>query len=72
MSIGGEPFRDSQRLLKQEKMLTEFDQNTVANIAAVLEYVCNKDRHELRKCIADVVVAFGHDGRRMSVCRSTR
>jgi hypothetical protein len=50
-------------------MLTDFDQNTVAMMTAALEYVCkripsDKDSHELRKRIADAMVACGHEGRR--------
>jgi hypothetical protein len=50
-------------------MLTEFDQSTVANMTAALEYVCkriplNKDSHELRKRIADAMLACGREGRR--------
>ena len=53
-------------------MLTEFDQNTIANMTAALEYVCkkipaNKDGHEIRKRIADAMVACGHAGRRTLV-----
>jgi hypothetical protein len=50
-------------------MLIEFDQNTIANMTAALEYVCKRipqerDSHELRKRIADAMVACGRDGRR--------
>ena len=45
-------------------MLTEFDQNTIANMTAALEYVCkriptDKDGHEIRKRIADAMIACG-------------
>ena len=51
-------------------MLTEFDQNTIANMTAALDYVCkkipaDKDCHEMRKLIADAMVACGRAG-----CRS--
>ena len=50
-------------------MLTEFDQNTIANMTAALEYVCKRipqgqDSREIRKRIADAMVACGHNGRR--------
>lgn len=50
-------------------MLIEFDQNTMANMTAALEYVCNqlppdKDSHETRKKIADGIVACAKAGRR--------
>jgi hypothetical protein len=53
-------------------VLTEFDQNTIANMTAALEYVCkrippDKDSHEIRKRIADAMVACGHAGRRTLV-----
>jgi len=49
-------------------VLTEFDQNTIANMTAALEYVCkrippDKDSYEVRKRIADAMVACGHAGR---------
>jgi len=55
-----------------KKLLTEFDQNTIANMTAALEYVCNKipadkDGHEVRKRIADAIMACGHAGRRTLV-----
>jgi hypothetical protein len=50
-------------------MLIEFDQNTMANMTAALEYVCNqllaeKDSHDTRKQIADGIVACAKAGRR--------
>jgi len=53
-------------------MLIEFDQNTIANMTAALEHVCkripqDRDSHEIRKRIADAMVACGHDGRRSLV-----
>ena len=53
-------------------MLTEFDQNTIANMTAALEYVCKRipqgrDGHDIRKQIADAMVACGHNGRRSLV-----
>lgn len=50
-------------------MLTEFDQNTLANMTAALEYVCKKipaekDTYELRKQIGDAMIGLaGHGGR---------
>ena len=48
-------------------MLTEFDQNTMANMTAALEYVCKKipvekDGHGTRKSIADAMVASALQG----------
>jgi hypothetical protein len=45
---------------------------TIANMTAALEYVCNKipadkDGHEIRKRIADAIMACGHAGRRTLV-----
>ena len=53
-------------------MLTEFDQNTIANMTAALEYVCkripaDKDGYEVRKRIADAMVACGRAGKRTLV-----
>ena len=53
-------------------MLTEFDQNTMANMTAALEYVCKKipidrDNHETRKRIADAMVASANSGNRTYV-----
>ena len=50
-------------------MLTEFDQNTIANMTAALESVCKKipagaDSHALRKSIADAMVAHANSGTR--------
>ena len=46
-----------------------FDQNTVANMTAALEYVCRsipagKDNHETRKQIVDAMVASANAGNR--------
>jgi hypothetical protein len=43
-------------------MLTALDQNTIANMTAALEHVCKKipaekDTHELRKRVADAIIA---------------
>ena len=43
------------------KMLTEFDQSTIANMTAALDYVCKKiptekDSAHLRKQIADEII----------------
>jgi hypothetical protein len=50
-------------------MLTEFDQSTIANMTAALDFVCRKipadrDTNELRKCIADELVRCARIGRR--------
>lgn len=49
-------------------MLIEFDQNTIANMTAALELVCNrlptdKDRPETRKQIADAMIACARSGK---------
>lgn len=49
-------------------MLTEFDQNTIANMTAALEYVCkripsDKDSHELRKQLGDALIRSANSGR---------
>lgn len=50
-------------------MLIEFDQNTMANMTAALEYVCKQlsleqDSHQTRKQIADGIIACAKNGRR--------
>jgi hypothetical protein len=50
-------------------MLTEFDQNTIANMTAALEYVCKQiplegDAHAVRKQIADAIIESANGGRR--------
>jgi len=50
-------------------VLTKFDQSTIANMTAALEYACkrippNRNSHDLRKRIADAMIACGHAGRR--------
>jgi hypothetical protein len=50
-------------------MLIEFDQTTMANMTAALEHVCDKlppdkDTHENRKRIAEVMIAYARSGRR--------
>jgi hypothetical protein len=50
-------------------MLTNFDQNTIANMTAALEYVCkkippDKDTQELRRRIGDMIIASASNGRR--------
>ena len=50
-------------------MLTEFDQNTIANMTAALDYVCkkvpaDKDSTELRKRIADELMQCARSGKR--------
>ena len=49
-------------------MLVEFDQTTIANMTAALEHLCdklppNKDTHENRKRIADVMIACARSGK---------
>jgi len=50
-------------------MLTEFDQNTIANMTAALDYVCKKipadrDSTELRKQIANELIQCAQSGKR--------
>jgi hypothetical protein len=50
-------------------MLIEFDQNTIANMTAALEWVCkklppDKDTREARKQIADATIESARKGRR--------
>jgi hypothetical protein len=50
-------------------LLTEFDQNTMANMTAALEYVCKripseKDTYDFRKRIADAMVECAKSGKR--------
>jgi hypothetical protein len=50
-------------------MLAEFDQSTIANMTAALDYVCKKipagrDGNELRKQIADELIRCARMGRR--------
>lgn len=50
-------------------MLAEFDQSTIANMTAALDYVCKKipaerDGNELRKQIADELIRCACTGRR--------
>ena len=50
-------------------MLTEYDQNTIANMTAALDYVCKKipadrDSTELRKRIADELIQSAQSGKR--------
>ena len=50
-------------------MLTEFDQNTIANMTAALEYVCKrippeKDTHDLRKQIGAAMIECANRGQR--------
>jgi hypothetical protein len=51
------------------KLLTEFDQTTIANMTAALDYICKripayKDSNELRKRIADELMQCARTGRR--------
>jgi hypothetical protein len=48
-------------------ILIEFDQTTMANMTAALEHACNKlppnkDTHENRKRIAEVMIANARSG----------
>jgi hypothetical protein len=50
-------------------MLTEFDQSTIANMTAALDYVCKKiptstDSAQLRKRIADEIIHCARSGKR--------
>lgn len=50
-------------------MLIEFDQSTIANMTAALEWACkklpaDKDNREVRKKIADAMVESARGGRR--------
>jgi hypothetical protein len=50
-------------------MLTEFDQNTIANMTAALDYICKKipverDSNELRKRIAEELMQSARSGKR--------
>jgi hypothetical protein len=50
-------------------MLTEFDQNTIANMTAALEYVCkkipaDKDSQELRKFVGAAMIQSASSGKR--------
>jgi hypothetical protein len=61
-------FRESENL----EMLTGLDQNTIANMTAALESVCKKipagaDSHDLRKRVADAMVACANSGTRTFV-----
>ena len=52
--------------------MLEFDQNTLANMTAALEWVCKRipadqDAPEIRKQIADAMVACAKSGRRTYV-----
>jgi hypothetical protein len=53
-------------------MLTELDQNTIANMTAALEYVCKRippqrDSHDLRKRVGDAMIACANSGTRTFV-----
>jgi hypothetical protein len=50
-------------------MLIEFDQNTLANMTAALEFVCKwlpkeKDNHETRKRVANKMISCAKAGKR--------
>ena len=62
-------FPTTQMMADQKQTLTEFDQTTIANMTAALDYVCkkipaDKDTNELRKSIADELVRCARMGRR--------
>jgi hypothetical protein len=49
-------------------MLTDFDQTTIANMTAALEYVCKKipadrDTHALRKLLGEALIRSANSGR---------
>jgi hypothetical protein len=53
-------------------LLSDFDQTTIANMTAALEFVCkripaDKDSTEIRKSIADAMIACGREGSRTLV-----
>lgn len=55
--------------IRSARMLTEFDQNTLANMTAALESVClkipsGKDTHELRKQLGDAMIRSANTGKR--------
>jgi hypothetical protein len=61
---------------KCRSQLIEFDQTTMANMTAALDAVCKrippeKDSHEVRKRIADAMVACAKSGRRTLVISKT-
>jgi len=50
-------------------MITEFDQNTIANMTAALDYVCKKippeaDSADLRKRVGDEIIRCAQSGKR--------
>jgi hypothetical protein len=58
-----------QRNYWDGRMLTEFDQNTIANMTTALESVCKQipsgeDSHDLRKRIGNAIIACANSGRR--------
>jgi hypothetical protein len=62
----------AQYRLVVRTMLIEFDQNTLANMTAALEFVCkrippDRDTPEIRKQIADEMIASAKSGRRTYV-----
>jgi hypothetical protein len=55
-------FSEQTYLRRESAVLIEFEQNTMANMTAALEYVCKKipadiDSHKTRKIIADAMMA---------------
>ena len=67
-----EKYTQDPPQIRWTHMLTEFDQSTIANMTAALEYVCkkipaDKDTHELRKQIANEIIACARKGRRTLV-----
>src|SRR5581483_8511901 len=56
-------------LMKRLIVLAEFDQSTMANMTAALEFVCRripkeKDTHDVRKRIADAMISRAKSGNR--------
>jgi hypothetical protein len=65
-------LKTTGRLAALSKMLSEFDQNTLANMTAAPEYVRNrippgKDSHELRKRLGDAMIQLANGGERSLV-----
>src|ERR1700691_1339869 len=61
--------RDGSYFIGKRQMLSEFDQSTIANMTAALDFVCKKiradrDSNELRKRIADELMRCARMGRR--------
>jgi hypothetical protein len=55
--------------------MLKFDQTTLANMTAALEYLCRKlppdrDNHAVRKHIAEEIIAASNKGQTLDECRS--